>query len=99
MGVPQTPSVLPVKHTIMKTQKLAYDYQTKLEVQLTFEISRRSASTSNLPCVIIEEENQKKKKLVLNLNYLYFGKVQPIQNQKKFQGNVKDLPKKVVKEK
>jgi len=26
MGVPQTPSVLPVKHTIMKTQKLAYDY-------------------------------------------------------------------------
>jgi hypothetical protein len=23
MGVPQTPSVLPVKHTIMKTQKIS----------------------------------------------------------------------------
>ena len=40
-----------------------FKYETKLEVQLTFEISRRSASTSNLPCVIIEEENQKKKKV------------------------------------
>jgi hypothetical protein len=69
MGVPQTPSVLPVKHTIMKTQKISLwllwpflNMRQSWKCSLLVEISRRSASTSNLPCVIIEEENQKKKK-------------------------------------